>query len=59
MNKWNGIGRLTKDADIHYLQNENNTCVAKFNLAVDRKIKRNGEPLKVQKFCFWSDVTNT
>lgn len=44
MNKVIMIGRLTKDADIRYLQNENSTCVAKFNLAVDRKIKRNGEP---------------
>jgi len=44
MNKVVMIGRLTKDADIRYLQNENSTCVAKFNLAVDRKIKRNGEP---------------
>ncbi len=43
MNKWNGIGRLTRDVDVRYSQGENPTCVARYTLAVDRKYKREGE----------------
>lgn len=43
MNKVNLIGRWCKDPDVRYLQNENNTCVARCTLAVDRKFKKDGE----------------
>lgn len=38
------MGRLTKDPEVRYSQNQNNTAVASFSLAVDRKFKREGEP---------------
>lgn len=44
MNKWIGMGRLTRDPDIRYTQGDNAMCVARFSLAVDRKFKREGEP---------------
>lgn len=44
MNKVSLIGRLTRDPDIRYLQNENETCVARYTLAVNRKYKREGKP---------------
>lgn len=37
------MGRLTADPEIRFSSNENQTCVAKFNLAVDRRFKRDGE----------------
>jgi single-strand DNA-binding protein len=37
------MGRLTADPEIRYSNNENQTCVARFNLAVDRRFKREGE----------------
>ena len=43
MNKWNGIGRLTRDPDVRYSQGDNATAVARYTLAVDRKFKREGE----------------
>ena len=44
MNKVIIIGRLVKDPDIRYSQGASSTCVARYSLAVDRKIKRDGEP---------------
>lgn len=44
MNKAIMIGRLTRDPDIRYTQGENQTAIAKFSLAVDRRWKREGEP---------------
>ena len=44
MNKGFFMGRLCKDPEIRYSNNQNSTCVAKFNLAVDRRFKRDGEP---------------
>jgi single-strand DNA-binding protein len=44
MNKIILMCRLTADPEIRYSSNENQTCVAKFNLAVDRRFKREGEP---------------
>ena len=42
MNKWIGIGRLTKDPDIKNTSNQIPVC--KFTLAIDRKFKNsNGE----------------
>lgn len=43
MNKWIAMGRLTKDPEIRY-GGTNNTCIARFNLAVDRRFKRDGQP---------------
>lgn len=43
MNKVILIGRLTRDPEIRYLQNEKNTVVAKYTLAVDRRFKKYGE----------------
>lgn len=38
MNKWHGIGRLTKDPDCGYSQT--GTCVARYVLAIDRRFKK-------------------
>ena len=43
MNKVILMGRLTRDPSIRYTQGENNTCVVRYTLAVDRKYKREGE----------------
>ena len=43
MNKVILMGRLTRDPDIRYTQGEQPMAVARFNLAVDRRIKRDGE----------------
>lgn len=37
MNKVQLIGRLTRDPDIRYSQGANQTCIARFTLAVDRR----------------------
>lgn len=44
MNKVIMMGRLTRDPEVRYSQNENSTAIARFSLAVDRKFKRDGEP---------------
>lgn len=43
MNKVTLIGRLTKDVEMHYSSNSNNTAIARYTLAVDRQYKRDGE----------------
>jgi single-strand DNA-binding protein len=43
MNKVIIIGRLTKDAEVRY-GGHNNTAVARYTLAVDRKFKTEGQP---------------
>ena len=45
MNKVILVGRLTKDIELRYTQT-NNTAVASFTLAVDRKIVKAGEERK-------------
>ena len=42
MNKVILIGRLTKDVEVRYTQN--NTMVASFSLAVNRRFKQEGQP---------------
>lgn len=37
------MGRLVRDPDIRYSQGENATAVARYNLAVDRRFKREGD----------------
>lgn len=39
MNKVILMGRLTKDPDVRYTQGEKSTCVARYTLAVDRRMK--------------------
>ena len=41
MNKWIGMGRLTRDPEVRYGQSGN--AVANFSIAVDRRFKRDGE----------------
>ena len=43
MNKVILMGHLTRDPEIRYANNENNTCIANYMLAVDRKFKRQGD----------------
>jgi single-strand DNA-binding protein len=43
MNKAIIIGRLTKDPEVRY-GSQNNTTVARYTLAVDRKFKTEGQP---------------
>jgi len=43
MNKTLLIGRATKDPDIRYTQSEQPMTIARFNLAVDRRFKKEGE----------------
>ena len=43
MNKVILMGRLTRDPDVRYTSGENQTCVARYTLAVDRRFKRDGE----------------
>jgi len=40
VNKFIGIGRLTRDPDVRYTQGENSMCVARYTLAIDRHVKR-------------------
>ena len=44
MNKVILMGRLTRDPEVRYSQNESGTAVARFSIAVDRRFKRDGEP---------------
>ena len=41
MNKTILMGRLTKDPEVKYFQNENSTAMARYTLAVDRRCKWN------------------
>ena len=43
MNKTILIGRLVKDPDVRYTQGGNQTCIARYTLAVDRRFKKDGE----------------
>jgi single-strand DNA-binding protein len=38
------MGRLTRDPEVRYSQGANQTAVARFSIAVDRRFKRDGEP---------------
>lgn len=37
MNKWIGMGRLTKDPDTRYTQGEKSMAITRYTLAVDRR----------------------
>lgn len=43
MNKVILIGRLAADPEVRYTQGENQTAVARYRLAVDRRFKKEGE----------------
>lgn len=43
MNKVILMGRLTKDPEVRYTQGEHSTAIARYTLAVDRKVKSNNE----------------
>lgn len=43
MNKVILMGRLTRDPEIRYANNEISTCIANYTLAVDRRFKRQGD----------------
>ena len=44
MNKVVLMGRLTRDPNVRYSQNEKQTAVARMTIAVDRRFKREGQP---------------
>jgi len=44
MNKVILLGRLTKDPEVRYSQGANSMAVARFSIAVNRRIKHEGEP---------------
>lgn len=43
MNNITLIGRLTRDPEIRYSNNEKSTAIANFSIAVDRKFSREGQ----------------
>lgn len=43
MNKVILMGRLTRDPEVRYSQGEQQTAVARYTLAVDRRFKREGD----------------
>lgn len=43
MNKWMGIGRLTRDPEVRYTQGNNPMAIARYTIAVDRRIKKENE----------------
>ncbi len=43
MNKVILCGRLTRDPEVRYSQGENQTAIARYTLAVDRRYKRQGD----------------
>ena len=44
MNKVILMGRLTRDPEVRYSQGANQTAIARFSVAVDRRFKRDNEP---------------
>lgn len=44
MNKVILVGRLTRDPEVRYPQNDSQAAVARYTLAVDRRFKRDNEP---------------
>ena len=43
MNTVNLIGRLTKDPEVRYSQGENPMAIARYTLAVERRVKKEGD----------------
>ena len=47
MNKVILMGRLTRDPEVRYSQGDNATAIARFTLAVDRRIKGCQKPVNM------------
>lgn len=43
MNKWIGMGRLTRDPEVRYSQGANPIAIARYTMAIDRRVKKEGE----------------
>ena len=43
MNQVQLIGRLTKDPDVRYTNGQTQTAIARFSIAIDRMVDKNGE----------------
>lgn len=43
MNKVVLMGRLTRDPEVRYASGQDNLCIARYTLAVDRKFRQNNE----------------
>ena len=43
MNKVILLGRLTRDPEVRYTSGENSLAIARYTLAVDRKIRKDGD----------------
>lgn len=43
MNRWIGMGRLTRDPEVSYSKGENPIAVARYNMAIDRRKTKNNE----------------
>ena len=43
MNKVVLMGRLTRDPELRYSQGTNSLAITRYTLAVDRRVKRDGE----------------
>ena len=50
MNKVILMGRLTRDPEVRYGGNDNQMCIARFSLAVDRRIKNSGDSVTADFF---------
>lgn len=50
MNKVILMGRLTRDPEIRYGGNDNQMCIARFSLAVDRRFKSSGDSVDADFF---------
>lgn len=43
MNKWIGMGRLTRDPEVKYTRDQNPICIARYSLAIDRRPDKEGK----------------
>ena len=50
MNKSILMGRLTRDPEVRYSQNDSSMAIAKFSLAVDRRYKKQGDEVTADFF---------
>jgi single-strand DNA-binding protein len=51
MNKWTGIGRLTKEPDVRYSnKNGEQMCIARYTLAVPRKASKEADYISCVAF---------
>jgi single-strand DNA-binding protein len=44
MNKFIFMGRLTRDPEVRYTSGENATCIANYDIAVDKRFKKKNDP---------------